>query len=112
MAEPGDEIAVDRAVRHLEDVVGELHVHPADAPAGHHRMIAVVEAADDPAARHDEAVELVALAECGDLAAAHPEGVDPVALVDAAEDAAVTDLEAVGARALTDGAGDRSRSPW
>src|SRR5690606_24075477 len=73
IAEPGDEIAVDRAARHIEIVIVELHVDTANTATGHYRVIAIIERIDNSAARHEESIQRIALVERADLATRHLE---------------------------------------
>jgi hypothetical protein len=67
---------------HVEHVVVEFHVDPADAATGHTGGIAVLEGASNGATGHQEEVAAVALRKETERAAGHHEIINAGALVD------------------------------
>ncbi|MNV20155.1 hypothetical protein D3C71_1110440 [compost metagenome] len=100
IAKAGDEIAVDGAPGHVEGVVFQLHVDAADAATGHLGVVAVVEATDDAAAGHAEAVRPIALQKRAKRATGHQERIFTKALLHGAGNGAVADLHLVLSVAL------------
>src|SRR3546814_16095086 len=91
VAEPGDEVAVDDAARHVEEIVGEFHIDAPDPSAGHARGVAVVEGIDDAAAGHQECVHRTALVELAQRPARHDEFVAAPPLLPLAGDGSGAD---------------------
>ncbi len=86
LAEPGDQIVDNAAARKLEDVIVQFHVNPANAAAGHHCPVAVLESTDDGASGHQKGVQPVTLSQRTKRAATHDEIVGVRALADLASD--------------------------
>ncbi|MNF79776.1 hypothetical protein D3C84_620020 [compost metagenome] len=80
LAECGDQITQNAAARQLENVVVQLHVHPADGTASHLRHIAIFEGPDNSASGHEKGVSAVALSQGLNLPPIHHEVINAIAL--------------------------------
>ena len=84
--------------RHVENVVVELHVDPADTAAGHVGHIPIFKRPHDGAAGHQEGIPAVALGKRLDLPAAHHKVINAIALIDDAGDQPAMHRDAVSPR--------------
>ncbi len=103
LAKTGHQVADDISTGHVENIVIEFHVDPADSAAGHLRNVAVFERVHDGPAAHQECIKAITLCQGQDPAAIHGEIVGLRTLLDITVNHAVgIDHDAVDAGAERD----------